>query len=127
MVTHRNSSSLDGLFGGGVNYRPRRSRRDIRGYLDAAAERDKKRKSYHVPPSAHVRPNGEVEAPAEASDRTQVERSPSGAPEAAEGRRGRTLGSRARGAKQKAHYGPLQRLSGDAASVMTSTQPNHGS
>jgi len=57
LVVHRNGCSLDGLFGGGVNHRPRRSRGDIGGYLDAAAERDKKRESYHLAPSAHVRPN----------------------------------------------------------------------
>ena len=33
----------------------------------------------------------------------------------------------ARGANPGAHHGPLQRLLGDAASVMTSTQANHGS
>jgi len=57
LVVHRNGCSLDGLFGGGVNHRPRRSRGDIGGYLDAAAERDKKRESYRVAPSAHARPN----------------------------------------------------------------------
>jgi len=61
VVVHRDSSPLNGLFRGSVNYRPRRRGRDIRGYLDAAAERHKKRESYRVPPLPHVQPNGEVE------------------------------------------------------------------
>ncbi len=55
-------------------------------------------------------PNGEVEGPAEALGRTPVERSSSGAAEEA-GRATRAhTASRARGAKQEASHGPLQRL-----------------
>jgi hypothetical protein len=55
-------------------------------------------------------PNGEVEGPAEASGRTQVERSSSGALHAAgQGAEGAQSPS-ARGANPEAHHGPLQRL-----------------
>jgi hypothetical protein len=40
-------------------------------------------------------------------------------PERPEGRRGRTLSSRARGAKQEARHGPLQRLLEGAPSIVS--------
>ena len=63
MAVHRDCGSLNGLFSGGVNHRTRRRGRNIRGYLDAAAERHKKRERQRVGPFAHVRLNGEVEGP----------------------------------------------------------------
>ena len=70
-----------------------------------------------------MRPNGEAEGPAEASGRTQVERSSSRDPHSGrQATRAHTL-SRDRGAKQEAPHGALQRLLDGATSPRRMTEP----